>query len=127
MVASNFNGWQKDIQKKVGKKDEDKVTFLEFIDFVLSNGAGADSEHLDSYYHHCDMCRIRYDFIGKFETFAEDTQYILMKTGKVTLVRFTMFEASSLSRILRTMPRGNCKSRYVNSPLKWDFTLTTIL
>ena len=80
-MASNFNGWQKDIQKKVGKTDKDEVTFLEFIDFVLSNGAGVDSEHLDSCYHHCDMCRIRYDFIGKFESFSEDTQYILMQTG----------------------------------------------
>ena len=80
-MASNFNGWQKDIQKKVGKTDKDEVTFLEFVDFVLSNGAGVDSEHLDSCYHHCDMCRIRYDFIGKFESFSEDTQYILMQTG----------------------------------------------
>ena len=27
------------------------------------------------------MCRIRYDLVGKFESFAEDTRYILMKSG----------------------------------------------
>jgi chondroitin 4-sulfotransferase 11 len=27
------------------------------------------------------MCRIRYDLIGKFESFSEDTRYILIKTG----------------------------------------------
>ncbi len=80
VVASNFNGWQKEIKKIVGKKDEEEVSFLEFIDFVLNNKAG-DSEHLDTYYHHCDMCRIRYDLIGKFETFAQDTRYILLKSG----------------------------------------------
>lgn len=80
VVASNFNGWQKEIKKTVGKGDQDEVTFLEFIEFVLTNAAG-DSEHLDTYYHHCDMCRIRYDYIGKFETFSEDTRYILMRTG----------------------------------------------
>ena len=52
-----------------------------------SNGAGIDSEHVDTYYHHCDMCQIRYDLIGKFESFVEDTQYILMRTGKVTLIK----------------------------------------
>ena len=80
IVASNFNGWQKDIKTKVGKNENDEVTFLEFIEFVLTEGAG-ESEHLDTYYHHCDMCRIKYDFIGKFETFADDTRFILMRTG----------------------------------------------
>ena len=80
VVSSNFNGWQQDIQKMNGKGADDEVTFPEFVDFVLKNIAG-DSEHLDTYYHHCDMCRIKYDLIGKFESFAEDTRYILIKTG----------------------------------------------
>ena len=32
------------------------------------------------------MCRIRYDFIGKFETFLEDTPYILMQTGAYQII-----------------------------------------
>ena len=81
VVSSDFNGWQQDIQKRTGKRKDEGVSFADFIEaFVLKNVAG-DSEHLDTYYHHCDMCRIRYDLIGKFESFAEDTRYILIKTG----------------------------------------------
>ena len=64
----------------IGRDPEDEVSFNDFIEFILENGPG-ESEHIDTYYHHCDMCRIRYDLVGKFESFAEDTRYILMKSG----------------------------------------------
>ena len=120
MVSSNFNNWQKDIQKKVGKKDKDEVSFLEFVEFVLNNGAGEDSEHLDSCYHHCDMCRIRYDFIGKFETFIEDTQYILMQTGAHQIIDIN-------DKTFNNQPNSTTISKKSSLPYFKQLTKDTIL
>ena len=79
-IMTNFNNWRHEILRRLDKDPEEDVSFKDFVDFLLSNGPG-ESEHLDTYYHHCDMCRIRYDLIGKFESFAEDTRYILIKSG----------------------------------------------
>ena len=81
-IMTNFNNWQKEILKRQGrgKNSEEEIKFKDFVDFILNDGAG-DTEHLDTYYHHCDMCRLRYDLIGKFESFANDTKYILLKSG----------------------------------------------
>ena len=79
-IMTNFNNWRHEILRRLDKNPEEDVSFKDFVDFLLNNGPG-ESEHLDTYYHHCDMCRIRYDLIGKFESFAEDTRYILIKSG----------------------------------------------
>ena len=86
-IMTNFNNWQKEILKRQGRSNgagknsaEEEIKFKDFVDFILNDGAG-DTEHLDTYYHHCDMCRLRYDLIGKFESFANDTKYVLLKSG----------------------------------------------
>lgn len=39
-----------------------------------------------SYWQKCDMCHIRYDMIGKMETFLQDSQYIIQKSNMTKLL-----------------------------------------
>ena len=69
------------------------VTFREFIDYFI------DSErhnrhrngHFTPSYDHCRPCQIKYDIIGKLETFRNDTLYILDKLGLESLIYFPDF------------------------------------
>jgi hypothetical protein len=62
------------------------VTFAEFIQYVIHTGethTGQD-EHFIPAHELCKPCQIRYDVIGKMETFVNDTLYILNKLNLST-------------------------------------------
>ena len=53
------------------------VTFSEFLSYlVLTKNWLRHDEHFETYSQLCSPCAIGYDFIGKQETFDEDTQYL---------------------------------------------------
>ncbi|XP_045604616.1 carbohydrate sulfotransferase 11 isoform X3 [Procambarus clarkii] len=77
--------------KQVGKKIEKKyrnttmsqghnITFSEFIRFISEPGWGSTeqrNEHWISMHEICNPCGVEYDFIGKYETIKEDSNYVL--------------------------------------------------
>lgn len=90
------NKWNEHFQLKYGRKivkthrrnptEEslqagDDVTFPEFLRYVIdtSYSGRPQNPHWSSYYDLCHPCSIRYDFVGRFETFNEDAPYILSK------------------------------------------------
>ncbi|WAR23165.1 CHST9-like protein [Mya arenaria] len=69
------------------------VHFPEFVDHISTlvlNGHCLDT-HFSPNYQHCDPCMYDFDFVGFYETFKEDTMYIidaLNLTKEVTLNDF---------------------------------------
>ena len=93
------NKWTEHFQHKYGRriirslrKDPSKeslaegndVTFSEFVKYVSKKAMSsrASNPHWTSYYDLCHPCSIKYDFIGKFDTFTVDSTYILSKLSK---------------------------------------------
>ena len=60
-------------------KAKGRVRFEEFVRWLprLYNRDGYFDEHWKHYYRLCRPCDIDYDFIGKMETMAEDSDYII--------------------------------------------------
>lgn len=57
------------------------LTFLEFLMFVNKTSKGPMNEHWERVHRICSPCHLSFDVIGKLETFAADSDYILTKNG----------------------------------------------
>ena len=55
------------------------VTFAEFVHYVIQSEADDKNRdrHFTPQYGHCQPCNIRYDFVGKVETFKTDAKYVV--------------------------------------------------
>ncbi|XP_076060446.1 carbohydrate sulfotransferase 11-like isoform X2 [Oratosquilla oratoria] len=65
------------------------VTFSEFIRFISEPGYGTfeqRNEHWLSVHEVCNPCTVDYDFIGKYETLKEDSEYVLKWMGISDLI-----------------------------------------
>ena len=63
------------------KKGNFKITFLEFLNFIISpkhpNGFNGKDDHFNTASIVCNPCAIRYDIIAKYETLQNDSDLIL--------------------------------------------------
>jgi hypothetical protein len=57
-----------------------KPTFEHFIEYIMSSSAQADV-HWQPYSILCDVCKLKYNFIGKYETMREDLKVLRSKLG----------------------------------------------
>ncbi len=56
------------------------VSFGQFVDYVLAlYDIGYADEHWAPYWYICQPCLFEYDFIGKFETYTSDMNYLFKK------------------------------------------------
>ena len=65
------------------------VTFAEFISYVID----ARSQRLRDFHWApqtamCQPCRVRYDFVGHFETLRDDARYVIDRIGLASRVQF---------------------------------------
>ncbi|CAH1394301.1 unnamed protein product [Nezara viridula] len=65
----------------------DDVTFAEFTAYLAKSESEVFNEHWKPIHHLCEPCRIKYHFIGKYETLLSDSNFILKSIG-VSDVRF---------------------------------------
>ncbi|XP_048238403.1 carbohydrate sulfotransferase 11-like [Haliotis rufescens] len=66
------------------------ITFDEFIKMVLIY---RKDRHLKPISTLCEVCQVRYDIVGKVETFEQDVRYILQKTGSLgNAIQFKDFQ-----------------------------------
>ena len=78
-VAKTFKPLQKLIVKKyrkVKRKGSKPPTFKEFIHFI-SDGGHLENPHWIPMHLRNFACNIRYDFLGKVESFSEDMDYLM--------------------------------------------------
>ena len=87
------------------------VTFPEFIKYVvhaLSQGNKLN-EHFNSIFKQCSPCHIRFDVIGKLETFQKDSEYI-----------FNNFDLKNMSKIVSFSKNVE---EEINMLIKYNFDL----
>lgn len=71
------------------------VTFAEFLRFIVtSSNYLTRDDHWRQYEHLCFPCTLKFDFIGHFETLADDVAYVLKKAGFNERVTFPPFRSS---------------------------------
>lgn len=63
------------------KSCANNVTFLEFLTFINLTSKYGLNEHWNKVHGICSPCHVKYDVIGKQETFGDDADYILTKFG----------------------------------------------
>lgn len=76
------------------KRCGDDVTFEEFIQYFIHsqhNNMRRDA-HFVPNFEHCRPCEIDYDYVGKLETFEEDTLFLLKELKLDEKVKFDNFE-----------------------------------
>ncbi|CAF1163152.1 unnamed protein product [Didymodactylos carnosus] len=60
-------------------------TFEHFVEYILDYRSGVQLDvHWAPYSHLCKVCTFKYDFIGKYETIADDMQLLLKLAGADT-------------------------------------------
>ena len=106
------------------------VTFPEFIQYVLG---GNNNPHWSTYIDGCCLCQLNYDYIGKFETFTNDSIHVLNEVFNMTL-----WEAANFLPAFHVNPSGRTDSTYfdhyisqlstddvskLNAHFKWDFQM----
>ena len=89
-ITNSFRKNATEISKKCGHD----VTFEEFIRYFLHSQATNEKRdaHFVPHFEHCRPCELDYDYIGKLESFEEDTLYLLKKFNLDKLVKFDNFE-----------------------------------
>ncbi|XP_046424211.1 carbohydrate sulfotransferase 11-like [Neodiprion fabricii] len=65
-------------------------TFKEFVTWLLQEPTSNDDVHWDSYYSHCSVCDVKYNFVMKLEDYSIETiDFIFSKMG-ITKNQFFM-------------------------------------
>uniref|UniRef100_A0A8C3S633 Carbohydrate sulfotransferase n=1 Tax=Chelydra serpentina TaxID=8475 RepID=A0A8C3S633_CHESE len=59
------------------KNSTEKVTFPEFVNFILTKKQELLDVHWKPMFLLCDPCNIHYDIMGKFETLEQDSEHVL--------------------------------------------------
>ncbi|CAH1785687.1 unnamed protein product [Owenia fusiformis] len=80
------------------------MTLEEFLHFVIDDlkhrGVNNISKHWEPIHKHCDPCMIRYDIIGKLETFQDDLHDILCKIGARDRIDLPVMESLKIREFL---------------------------
>ncbi|NXW78564.1 CHST9 sulfotransferase, partial [Hirundo rustica] len=63
------------------KNSSEKVSFQEFVNFVLSKPPEILDIHWKPMFLLCDPCNIHYDIMGKYETLGLDSEHVLKIIG----------------------------------------------
>ncbi|XP_052107212.1 carbohydrate sulfotransferase 14-like [Mytilus californianus] len=89
-IVANFRDKPTNLSLECGHD----ITFEEFVKyFIYSQNT---NEHRDAHFvpsfEHCRPCEIEYDYIGKMETFKDDTFQIIQELNLQNVVKFTDFQ-----------------------------------
>ena len=81
-------------QYKSGKR----VTFKEFVDFVISVKMENLDEHWRSIFKLCNICGVKYDFIADMSTLYDDSDQVLKLIGWYDRVQFPRSSKDSYAK-----------------------------
>lgn len=92
-ITNNFRKNATQISKSCGHD----ITFEEFVRYFLHSQVTNEKRdaHFVPNFEHCRPCEIDYEYIGKLETFEEDTFYLLKKFGLESIIKFDDFQKES--------------------------------
>ena len=84
------------------------VKFSEFVQYLLDPATTDErpfNGHWRQFYQLCRPCMVDYDFIGKYETIAEDTDKVLSQLGVSDFVKFPT-KGPKKSKTARLLPEA---------------------
>ena len=55
--------------------------FERFVTLLVEKKLGEVDPHIEPFWRACDYCYLDYEVIGKMDTFTNDSNYIMSKTG----------------------------------------------
>ncbi|XP_062974529.1 carbohydrate sulfotransferase 8-like [Elgaria multicarinata webbii] len=61
------------------QNSSEKVTFPEFVDFIVTRNHKYLDTHWKPMFELCDPCNVHYDILGKFETLIQDVNHVLRR------------------------------------------------
>jgi len=71
------------------------VTFAELVQYIVDpRSRPLDDFHFTAQTVLCQPCRVHYDFIGHYETFGADSQYVLRQLGLIDRVSVSRLNVS---------------------------------
>ncbi|KAG0719006.1 Carbohydrate sulfotransferase 11 [Chionoecetes opilio] len=74
--------------------------FSEFVSYLIDTKKELFNEHWALVSTLCNPCQVRYDFIGKYETLAEDSRYIMEQLGAPPSLHFPEVVASKTTAVV---------------------------
>ncbi|XP_074657135.1 carbohydrate sulfotransferase 11-like [Tubulanus polymorphus] len=106
------------------------INFENFLRFVTdgvwdTNFSNFYNEHWDLFYRLCRPCDMGYDFIGKYETFAQDYTYLMRKLGIHNLTYMALARPHTSEEYLNNYYRMVDRQviNKVREFYKWDFEM----
>ncbi|XP_025043331.1 carbohydrate sulfotransferase 9-like [Pelodiscus sinensis] len=77
------------------KNSTERVTFQEFVNFILTQNQEKLDIHWRPMFLLCDPCDIHYDIMGKFETVVQDSERVLRNIGAPEDMHYPNFKKYS--------------------------------
>lgn len=105
------------------------VTFHEFLAYINKTHKHKLNEHWEKIHRLCNPCNVRFDVIGKQETFGDDVDYILAKynlehlkenTTKLNVVKEEVSTITKYNFDLEYKIRVECFSRLLVAKRLWQ-------
>lgn len=78
------------------------VHFPEFVSYLIDTRKEQFNEHWALVSSLCNPCDVKYDYIGKYETLADDSKYILEQIGAPPTLHFPEVVPSKTSAVVET-------------------------
>ena len=74
-------------------------TFNQFVQYVLSKPYGKWDRHYEIMWRRCNVCQIKYDFVGKLESFDRDVDQVYKYVSQLYQISASVFKWS-----IKTLP-----------------------
>ena len=67
-------------------------TFNQFVQYVLSKPYGKWDRHYEIMWRRCNVCQIKYDFVGKLESFDRDVDQVYKYVSQLYQISASLFK-----------------------------------
>ena len=72
-------------------------TFNQFVQYVLSKPYGKWDRHYEIMWRRCNVCQIKYDFVGKLESFDRDVDQVYKYVSQLYQISASLFKQSIIT------------------------------
>ena len=104
--------------RKLKGSTDGKAPFTDFVNYIFSTNPPRFNMHWNTMEKVCQPCIVKYDFIGKMETFTRDSEHVLSTAFKsnITLPHFGVRTATgdSLTKKLVTALPTELREKVLN-------------
>jgi len=109
---------------RTNMRKDSPVTFREFVQYIIDPRTGRLNRHFQPFHQLCEPCRFHFDFIGHYETMAQDGRYVLNRLG-IDDIQFPQLNVKNSSHHVAEMfsQLKNSEIRRLSDVYRLDFEL----